>query len=103
MERCINSLVSGLAARSVIVEHQDIHGEVFGTDTEKELADVFAQWCETMMKRCGEEQKKTGRGGESHRFCTELYSGKLQQGGFVRRIPCQTGGFITGLLWKTVL
>lgn len=58
MERCINSLVSGLAARSVIVEHQDIHGEVFGTDTEKELADVFAQWCETMMKRCGEEQKK---------------------------------------------
>ena len=36
-ERCINSLITGLASRSVLVEHNDIHSEVYMAETMEEL------------------------------------------------------------------
>lgn len=57
-ERCINSLIAGLAIRSVIVAHGDIHGEVAAADTAEEVETLLGRWCEVMRERCEEEQKK---------------------------------------------
>lgn len=72
-ERCINSLITGLASRSVLVEHNDIHSEVYMAETMEELEGVFLRWGRIMLTRCREELKKDKAGEENPVLVAQNY------------------------------